>query len=65
MKKIIIAVIAILTTGLIPSCTKDNTVKPASVKSQTVATDKSDVGSGDTAGGTTTTTGDGTTTGGN
>jgi hypothetical protein len=60
MKKIIIIAFAILTTGLVSSCTKDNSVKPASVKTQTVAADKSDVGSGDLAG-----SGDGTTTGGN
>jgi len=62
MKKIIIITFAILTTGLVSSCTKDNSVKPASVKTQTTAADKSDVGSGDTAGGTSTGTGDGTTT---
>jgi hypothetical protein len=50
MKKIIIIAFAILTTGLVSSCTKDNSVKPASVKSQTVAADKSDVGSGDLVG---------------
>jgi len=47
MKKIIIIAFAILTTGVVTSCTKDNTVKPASVKSQTVVADKSDMGSGD------------------
>jgi len=47
MKKIIIVAFAILTTGLVSSCTKDNSVKPASVKTQTIVTDKSDVGSGD------------------
>jgi len=56
MKKIIIIAIAALTTGFVSSCTKDNSVKPASVKSQSVANDKSDVGSGDTAGGDGTTT---------
>jgi len=60
MKKIIIIAFAILTTGLVSSCTKDNSVKPASVKTQTVAADKSDVGSGDLVG-----SGDGTSTGGN
>jgi hypothetical protein len=47
MKKIIIIAFAILTTGLVSSCTKDNSVKPASVKSQTVAGDRTDTGSGD------------------
>jgi len=47
MKKIIIVAFAILTTGLVSSCTKDNSVKPASVKIQTTTADKSDVGSGD------------------
>ncbi|WP_448700685.1 hypothetical protein ACFGVR_01660 [Mucilaginibacter sp. AW1-3] len=56
MKKIIIIALAILTTGLVSSCTKDNSVKPASVKTQAVAADKSDVGSGDSAGGDGTTT---------
>jgi len=56
MKKIIIIAFAILTTGLVSSCTKDNSVKPASVKSQTVTADKTDMGSGDF-------TGDGTGTG--
>jgi len=57
MKKIIIIAFAILTTGVVTSCTKDNSVKPASIKSQTVVADKSDMGSGDSAGdGSTTTT---------
>ena len=48
MKKIIIIAFAILTTGMVSSCTKDNSVKPASVKAQkTVVADKSDMGSGD------------------
>jgi hypothetical protein len=47
MKKIIIVAFAILTTGLVSSCTKENSVKPASVKSQTVAGDRTDTGSGD------------------
>jgi len=47
MKKIIIIAIAALTTGLVSSCTKDNSVKPATVKAQSVSADKSDVGSGD------------------
>ncbi|WP_448700686.1 hypothetical protein ACFGVR_01665 [Mucilaginibacter sp. AW1-3] len=65
MKKIIIIAVAIFTTGLVSSCTKDNSVKPASVKTQAVASDKSDVGSGDSAGGGSTDSGDGSTTGGN
>jgi hypothetical protein len=32
MKKIIIIAFAVLTTGLVSSCTKDNSVKPATVK---------------------------------
>jgi len=46
MKKIIIIAFAILTTGLVSSCTKDNSVKPTSTKTTTLG-DKSDVGSGD------------------
>jgi len=54
MKKIIIIAFAILTTGLVSSCTKDNSVKPASVKAQkSVVADKSDMGSGDLTGGST------------
>ncbi|EHQ30689.1 hypothetical protein [Mucilaginibacter paludis] len=48
MKKIIIIAFAILTTGLVSSCTKDNSVKP-----QTNAVpDKNDVGNGDYTGST-------------
>jgi len=48
MRKIIIIAFAILTTGLVSSCTKDNSVKPASVTTQkSVVADKSDMGSGD------------------
>jgi hypothetical protein len=54
MKKIIIIAFAILTTGLVSSCTKDN-VKPKT----TIVSDKSDMGSGDLAGDATG-TGDGT-----
>jgi hypothetical protein len=54
MKKIIIVAFAILTTGLISSCTKDN-VKPKT----TIVSDKSDMGSGDLAGDAVA-TGDGT-----
>ena len=61
MKKIIITAIAASTLGMIASCTKSNGVQPASVQSQSVASDKSDVGSGDSAGGSLTTT-DGSTT---
>jgi hypothetical protein len=47
MKKIIIIAFAILTTGLVSSCTKDN-VKPSSVTAHTTTlADKSDMGSGD------------------
>jgi hypothetical protein len=49
MKKIIIIAFAILTTGLVSSCTKDN-VKPKT----SIVSDKSDMGSGDLAGGDTT-----------
>jgi hypothetical protein len=47
MKKIIIIAFAILTTGLVSSCTKDNSVKPASAAQKTVVADKSDLGVGD------------------
>jgi len=48
MKKIIIIAFAVLTTGMVSSCTKDNSVKPASVKAQkTILGDKTDVGSAD------------------
>jgi PBP1b-binding outer membrane lipoprotein LpoB len=46
MKKIIIIAFAILTTGLVSSCTKDNSVKPATTQ-KTVVADKSDLGVGD------------------
>jgi hypothetical protein len=54
MKKAIIIAFAIAATGLISSCSKDNSVKPASAQTQksTVA-DKSDVGGGDFTGVTT------------
>jgi len=55
LKKIIIIAFAILTTGFVSSCTKDNGVKPASVKVKTTLGDKSDVGSGDYTGGSDTT----------
>jgi len=45
MKKFIVA-LAIITTGLASSCTKDNSVKPAKAKTTTVA-DKSELGVGD------------------
>jgi len=53
MKKIIITALAASAVGMISSCTKNNGVQPASVQSQSVASDKSDVGSGDSAGGST------------
>jgi hypothetical protein len=43
MKKIIIIAFAVLTTGLVSSCTKDNSVKPATVKTS----DLSGTGSAD------------------
>jgi len=46
MKKIIIIAFAVLTTGLVSSCTKDNSVKPTSAQ-KTVVADKSDLGVGD------------------
>jgi len=45
MKKLIIA-LAILTTGLVSSCTKDNSVQPAKAK-KTIVADKSELGVGD------------------
>ncbi|OCX52578.1 hypothetical protein BEL04_14090 [Mucilaginibacter sp. PPCGB 2223] len=51
MKKIIITAIAATTVGMVASCTKNSGIQPASVQSQSVASDKSDVGSGDSAGG--------------
>jgi len=51
MKKIIILAFAIATTGLVSSCSKDNSVKPTSASTQkTVVADKSDVGGGDFTG---------------
>jgi len=56
MKKIMIVAFAILTTGMVSSCTKEN-VKPT----KTITADKTDTGSGDLAGGGSLTgTGDGT-----
>jgi hypothetical protein len=46
MKKIIIIAFAILTTGLVSSCTKDNSVTPTKAKT-TVVADKSELGVGD------------------
>jgi len=46
MKKIIIIAFAIVTTGLVSSCTKDNSVTPAKAKT-TIVADKNDVGVGD------------------
>jgi len=55
MKKIFLIAFAIATTGLVSSCSKDNSVKPASASTQkTVVADKSDVGGGDFTGTTTT-----------
>jgi len=45
MKKIIIIAFAVLTTGLVSSCTKDNSVKPAITKA--VVADNGTLGSGD------------------
>jgi len=56
MKKIIIVAFAILTTGMVSSCTKES-VKPT----KTITADKTETGSGDLAGGGSTTgSGDGT-----
>ena len=47
MKKIIIIAFAVLTTGLVSSCTKDNSVKPA-IKATTVNTNMNgELGSAD------------------
>ena len=46
MKKIIIIAFAVLTTGLVSSCTKDNSVTPAKA-TKTVVADKTDVGQAD------------------
>jgi Flp pilus assembly protein CpaB len=51
MKKIIIIALAITTTGLISSCTKDNSVKPAVKTQATTVADKTDVGQADYTGG--------------
>ncbi len=45
MKKLFIIAFAVATTGFVSSCTKDNSVKPATQK--TVLADKTDVGSAD------------------
>jgi hypothetical protein len=51
MKKIFIIALAIVTTGLVSSCSKDNSVKPTSAQTQkSVVADKSDVGGGDLTG---------------
>ncbi|MEO6522106.1 MAG: hypothetical protein ABIN91_10540 [Mucilaginibacter sp.] len=46
MKKFIIIAFAILTTGLVSSCTKENSVAPAKAKT-TIVADKSELGVGD------------------
>jgi len=46
MKKIIIAIAILTTTGLVSSCTKDNSVQPTKAKT-TVVADKSELGVGD------------------
>ncbi len=46
MKKIIIVALVVLTSGVVSSCTKDNSVKPSSTQKNVVA-DKTDVGQGD------------------
>jgi len=45
MKKTSIVILAILVTGLISSCTKDNSVKPANAK--VLSADGGTLGSGD------------------
>jgi len=46
MKKIIIIALAVLTTGIVSSCTKENSVAPTKAKTIVVA-DKSELGQGD------------------
>jgi len=46
MKKIIIIALAVLTTGIASSCTKENSVAPTKAKT-TVVADKSELGQGD------------------
>jgi ABC-type oligopeptide transport system substrate-binding subunit len=49
MKKFIIIALLAATTGLVSSCTKDNSVAPAKAKT-TVVADKSELGVGDYTG---------------
>jgi len=49
MKKIIIIALAVLTTGIASSCTKENSVTPTKSKT-TVVADKSELGQGDATG---------------
>ena len=46
MKKIIIIALAVLTTGIASSCTKENSVTPTKTKT-TVVSDKNELGQGD------------------
>ena len=46
MKKIIIVALVIVTSGLVSSCTKDNSVKPTAAQ-KIIVSDKTDVGQGD------------------
>ena len=46
MKKFIIIALLAATTGLVSSCTKDNSVAPAKAKT-TIVADKSELGVGD------------------
>jgi len=47
MKKTLIIAIAILITGLVSSCSKDNAVSPTVIKTQQTVSDKGDLGTGD------------------
>ena len=47
MKKLIIAAALILTTGILPSYTKQVTVKPAAIFEPGLATFKKDIGTAD------------------
>jgi hypothetical protein len=47
MNKILFVLFAFFAAGITASCNKDNSVKPATVRTQIYSADKSDVGSGD------------------
>lgn len=47
MKKISIVAFAVIVTGLVSSCSKENNVKPTPSQAPTTAQDKGDIGTGD------------------